>query len=229
MAHHTVRARVAAAALAAGLAVGPRLLPARADDTAARPRPAMGQLAPAARSDAPPSSRDLVDARADMQRRFRSLLAHAGTAAAARAAAETLLQEAIDEPDRNLKWLMLEESRRLGESAGQALIVSRAIGLAAASYDFDAIDKELRCLQQMPLRGLDAQRAAALATAAGAIATRAEADGRTDKAVAATLLAYRAWQRAGDHEAARRAATRHDGLLRAREPEAATKRAASEQ
>jgi enoyl-CoA hydratase/carnithine racemase len=108
---------------------------------------------------------------------------------------------------------MLDQARQLGEAAGQAGLVNRAITLASATYDFDAIDMELRCLKQIPLRGLDATRAASLASAAEAIATRAEADRRPDKAVAATLLAYRAWQRAGNKDAARQAASRHDALV----------------
>jgi hypothetical protein len=77
---------------------------------------------------------------------------------------------------------------------------------------------ELRCLKQIPLRGLDAPRAASLASAAEDIATRAEADRRMDKAVSATLLAYRAWQRAGNKEAARQAAVRHDALVQMKNP-----------
>ena len=163
--------------------------------------------------DKPPSSRDLASSRAELQRRFRESLSHSNTAAGARLAAETLLTAAITENDRSLKWLMLDESRRLGEAAGQANLVNRAITMAAAVYDFDAIDLELRCLKQIPLRGLDAQRASSLASAAENIATRAEADQRLDKAVSATLLAYRAWQRAGNKAAAHQAAARHDALV----------------
>jgi hypothetical protein len=108
---------------------------------------------------------------------------------------------------------MLDEARRLGEASGQASLVSRAITMTAAVYDFDEIEMELRCLKQIPLRGLDGQRASDLAKAAENIATRAEADQRLDKAVSATLLAYRAWQRAGNKEAAHRAATRHDEMV----------------
>jgi hypothetical protein len=39
-----------------------------------------------------------------------------------------------------------------------------------------------------------------------------------DKAVSATLLAYRAWQRAGNKEAARQAAVRHDALVQMKNP-----------
>ncbi len=161
----------------------------------------------------PPSSSDLVRARSELHRRFRDPLSHADTAAGARLAAETLLTAATTEDDPSLKWLMLDEARRLGEAAGQAGLVHRAITLASAGYDVDAIDMELRCLKQIPLRGLDARRAADLASAAENVATRAEADQRLDKAVAATLLAYRAWQRAGNKEAARQAAARHDTLV----------------
>ena len=179
-------------------------------------RPRMEQLSTTAGLDKPPSSRDLALSRAEMQRRFRESLSHANTAAGARLAAETLLTAAITENDRSLKWLMLDEARRLGEASGQASLVNRAITMAAAAYDVDAIDMELRCLKQIPLRGLDAQRASSLASAAENIATRAEADQRLDKAVSATLLAYRAWQRAGNKEAAHRAAVRHDALVQAK-------------
>jgi hypothetical protein len=173
----------------------------------------MQQLGPAEGLGKPPSSRELATSRAELQRRFRGPLSHTNTAAGARLAAETLLSAAITENDRSLQWLMLDEARRLGEASGQASLVSRAITMAAASYDFDAIEMELRCLKQIPLRGLDAQRASALASAAENIATRAEADQRLDKAVSATLLAYRAWQRAGNKQAAQQAATRHDKLV----------------
>jgi len=185
---------------------------------AAESRPTMQQLGPAAGPGKPPSSPDLVRARTELQRRFRDPLAHADTAAGARLAAETLLTAATTESDRALKWLMLDEARRLGEASGQASLVSRAITQASAFYDVDAVDMELRCLKQIPLRGLDAPRAASLASAAEDIATRAEADHRLDKAVSATLLAYRAWQRAGNKEAARQAAVRHDALVQMKNP-----------
>ena len=176
-------------------------------------RPSMHQLGPARGIGKAPSSRDLVRARSELQRRFREWLSHADTAAGARLAAETLLNEATTEGDRALKWLMLDEARRLGEASGQAALVSRAVTMTSAVFDVDAIDLELRCLKQIPLRGLDTQRAASLASAAENIATRAEADQRLDKAVAAMLLAYRAWQRAGNKEAARLAGVRHDTLV----------------
>lgn len=178
----------------------------------AHDRPTMQQLRPGSSRDKPPSSRNLIESRAELRRRFREPLSHADTAAGARLAAETLLTAAITEDDLSLKWVMLDEARRLGEAAGQAGIVSRAISLASGVFEFDAIDLELRCLKQIPLRGLDARRAASLASAAEDIATRAEADQRLDKAADASLLAYRAWQRAGNKAAARQAATRHDAM-----------------
>jgi len=176
-------------------------------------RPRMQQLEPGGGLEKPPSSRDLAIERVELRRRFRDTLSHANTSAGARLAAESLLTAAFTENDRSLKWLMLDEARRLGEAAGEAGIVNRAITMASAVYDFDAIEMELRCLKQIPLRGLDAQRASSLASAAENVATRAEADGRLDKAVSATLLAYRAWQRAGNKQAARQAAMRHDALV----------------
>ena len=173
----------------------------------------MKQLGTTGGLDKLPSSSDLALSRAELQRRFREPLSHTNTAAGARLAAETLLTAAATEKDRSLKWLMLDQARRLGEAAGQASLVNRAITMAAAAYDFDAIDLELRCLKQIPLRGLDARRASSLASAAEDIATRAEAEQRLDKAMAATLLAYRAWQRAGNKEAARQASVRHDAMV----------------
>ena len=185
--------------------------PAAAETAELRPR--MKQLGTTGGLDKLPSSSDLALSRAELQRRFREPLSHTNTAAGARLAAETLLTAAATEKDRSLKWLMLDQARRLGEAAGQASLVNRAITMAAAAYDFDAIDLELRCLKQIPLRGLDARRASSLASAAEDIATRAEAEQRLDKAMAATLLAYRAWQRAGNKEAARQASVRHDAMV----------------
>lgn len=176
-------------------------------------RPTMRQMAPSAGNGRPPSSTDLARARSELKRRFHEPLSHAETATGASVAAETLLTASTAEDDRALRWVMLEEARRLGEAAGQAPLISRAIAVAASQFDIDSIELELRCLKQIPLRGLDSGRAASLATAAENIATRAEADRRPDKAVAAMLLAYRAWQRAGNKEAARTAAARHDALM----------------
>ncbi len=185
--------------------------PAEANTTDGRPT--MRQMPAGTTLPRPPSSRDLVWGRSELRRRFREQLSHADTGAGARVAAEALLTAAATENDRSLKWVMLEESRRLGETAGQADLVSRAILLAAAAYEFDAIGLELRSLKQIPLRGLDARRAATLASAADKIAIRAEADSRPDMAAAAALLAVRAWQRAGNKTAAAQAAARHDAMI----------------
>lgn len=175
-------------------------------------RPVMRELPPGG-LDRPPSQRDLVDARVELQRRFREPLARATSAAGANRAVETLLDAATAEEDRSLKWLMLAEARRLAGAAGNAPALDRAIVLASASYEFDAIAEELRDLGEIPLQGLDPSRAAGLAQVAERLATRAETDGRLDTALAAQALAVRAWQRTGDKRAAARAATRHDALV----------------
>jgi len=172
----------------------------------------MRELPPAAVLESPPSQRDLVDARAELQRRFREPLFRANTAAGANRAAEVLLDAAIAEPDRALKWAMLTEARRLAASAGNALVIDQAIVLASANYEFDEIGAELRALGEIPLRGLDPVRAVRLAEVAERLATRAETDRRLDDAVAAQSLAIRAWQRAGNKAAAVQAAARHDAL-----------------
>ena len=179
-------------------------------------RPVMRELPPPDVLDQPPSPRDLVEARAEMQRRFREPLSHVHTAVGATRAAEALLDGAISEPDRNLKWLLLAESRRLAAKTGQAAMVDRAITVASASYAFDALHEELRSLGEIPLRGLNPPRAASLAAVAEKLALRAETDGRLELAVSAQTLAVRAWQRAGDRAAAHRAARRHDEIETAR-------------
>ena len=175
-------------------------------------RPVMRELPPAAVLDRPPSQRDLVDARAELQRRFREPLFRADTAAGANRAAEVLLDAAIGEQDRAVKWAMLAEARRLAAAAGNALAVDQAIVLASANYEFDEIEAELRALSEIPLRGLDPGRAVRLAEVAERLATRAETDRRFDDAIAAQSLAVRAWQRAGNKAAAMKAAERHDAI-----------------
>lgn len=181
----------------------------------------MLQIRPSESATALPSAQDIAVARPEFRRRFRVPLSRASSAAGARQAAEALLAEAGTEEDRTVRWLMLDEARRLGEASGQAALVTRSIAAASVAYDFDAIDAELRSLKQIPLRGLDSARAAAVAAAAERIAVRATADGRPDKAVAAEMLAYRGWQRAGDLAAARRAAARHDAAVTDRSAAAA--------
>lgn len=197
------RARVAAAicCFAATVVV-------QAGDEEPSGRPRMEQMRPAAALGQPPSQRDLVDARAVLERRFREPLAHTATSAGANAAAAALLDAAATEQDRAVKWLMLAEARRLAAAAGNATMVDRSIVLADAAYDFDAVAEEHRALREIPLRALDRARAAALAGVAEGLAERAETDGRGDVAVDAWMLAIRGWQRAGDNAAARRAATR---------------------
>lgn len=180
-------------------------------------RPVMREL-PAAVFERPPSQRELVDARAELQRRFREPLFRAGTAAGANRAAEVLLDAAVGEPNRALKWEMLAEARRLAVAAGNALVIDQAIVLASASYEFDEIEAELRALAEIPLRGLDPGRAMRLAEVAERLATRAETDERFDDAIAAQSLAVRAWQRVGNKAAALKAAERHDALAGQRRP-----------
>lgn len=174
-------------------------------------RPAMRELPPTA-LDSPPSQRQLVDARAELQRRFHGPLSRTNTAGGANQAAELLLDAALVEPDRSLKWAMLAEARRLAVAAGNALVVDQAIVLASANYEFDEIATELKALGEIPLRALDPPRATSLAAVAERLATRAETDRRLDDAVAAQSLAIRGWQRAGNKQAAQRAAARHDAL-----------------
>lgn len=183
-------------------------------------RPRMEQLQEGRRVEPPPSPRELVDAREVVARRFREPLASAATAAGANAATATLLDAAATEQDRAVKWLLLVEARRLAAAAGNANAVDRAVALAAAAYDFDAVAEEHRTLREIPLRALDPVRAAALAQVAEGLAARAEADARPDIAADSWSLAIRGWQRSGDVAAARRAAARLGTLERsvAREP-----------
>jgi len=183
-----------------------------AADPAADGRPVMTMLPPAAASRQPPSPRQLVDARAELQRRYRELLFRATTASGADRAAEALVEAGAAEPDRALQWALLAEARRLGAASGNAAVISRAITLATASFDFDALDMEHRTLAEIPLRGVSPQRALRLAEAAENLATRADADGRRDLALAAQDLAIKAWQRTGVREATRRAMVRHAEL-----------------
>ena len=171
----------------------------------AEDRPTMRQLAASSTLAAPPSQRDLVDARAALKARFKEPLSHTQTAAGARHAATTLLDAAHEETEPALKWLLLAEARRLGAAAGSAEIVNRAITLTSAVFDVDELATELESLGEIPLRALDAQKTVQFAAAAEKLATRAEADGQEETAQSAWLLAFRSWQRCGNLEAARRA------------------------
>jgi hypothetical protein len=170
----------------------------------AEDRPTMRQLPASAALPRPPSKRDLVDARTALDARFKAALSHTATAAGARTAADTLLAAAHEEPEAALKWLMLDEARRLGAASGSAEIVSRAATLTSAVFDVDELALELESLTEIPLRPLDSARASRLAEAAERIATRADTDGRTELAADARHLAFKAWQRAGNTAAARR-------------------------
>ncbi|MFM7207152.1 MAG: hypothetical protein ACKO4T_10860 [Planctomycetaceae bacterium] len=197
-------------------------LPVRADESpgaveppaaAAPARPTMRQLPAAAMVEAPPSSRDLIDARAEFERRYPGILARGRTSAGAAVIADALIEAASAEADRDVKWLMLAEARRMAVASGNAKSLDRAIVLASATYDFDAEAEELRSLKEIPVRMLAPERAAAFAEVAEQVAARAESGGRRDIAIMSLNLAVRGWQRAGAIPAARKAAIRHDELI----------------
>ena len=200
------------------LAITALTAPVSAADAAPAERPRMRQLAPTAAAGRPPGPHELVAARAELRRRFRDEFATLSTPAGANAAVAALLHAAATEPDRRLKWLMLDEARELAADAGNAAAVSRTIALAAADYDFDAVAEEYRTLDEIPLRLLDPARAAALAAVSDRLAARAEADGRRELATSAQLLAMRGWERAGDIAQARAAAAKVRMLDPGREP-----------
>lgn len=186
--------------------------PAAAGD-AAPSRPTMRQLPAAASLEVPPSARALVDARAEFDRRYPGLLARGRTTAGALLVADALIEAAVTEEDRGVKWFMLAEARRMAVASGNAAALDRAVVLASATYEFDAVDAEYRALKEIPLRVLSPQRAADLAEVAERVAARAAGDGRRDLAISAQNLAIRGWQRAGLREPAKRAAIRHDEML----------------
>jgi hypothetical protein len=174
----------------------------------------MRQLGPNADPSRPPSRREIADGRVIVRRRFYEDFSHTETALGARVAAEALLTAAMTEDDRTLRWVLLDEARRLGESSGQAGIISRSFATAAGLYDFDDVAAELRSLEQIPVRVLDGGRAAALAKAAEHLARRAADENRVPQAITAESIAARAWQRAGNAAAAREAAVRAVALER---------------
>lgn len=180
---------------------------ARGDDDPPRSRPAASA---AIADDRVPTGPALADARAEYRRRHGRTTTRVPTSAAAVAAAESLLDEAVGEPSATVRWVLYEEARKLGVAAGSATIVGRSVRLASAEFDFDELSLELRALREIPLRALPAGRLAELARAAEAVATRAESDGRDRVALDALALAVRAWQAAGDGVTARIAAERHD-------------------
>jgi hypothetical protein len=127
--------------------------------------------------------------------------------------ADVLIESAASEEDRDVKWLMLAEARRMAVASGNAASLDRAIVLASATYDFDADEEEYRSLKEIPVRLLAPQRAASFAQVAEKVAGRAESDGRRHLAIMSLNLAVRGWQRAGAIDAARKAAVRHDELI----------------
>ena len=191
-------------------------VPAVADEPpavdAAPARLGVRQFPDAAMIDGPPSARELIDAREEFEARYPGVLARGRTSAGAAVLADVLIDEAAAEADRAVKWLMLAEARRMAVASGNAAAVDRAILQASATYEFDAIDEELRSLKEIPVRLLAPQRAAAFAEVAEKLAGRAESDGRINEAVTALDLAIRGWQRAGLVPAARKAAVRYQHL-----------------
>jgi hypothetical protein len=183
--------------------------PAAADE--ATGRPTMRQFSAGGSLANPPSARDLVDARAELKARFREPLAHTETTAGALMAAETFMEAAVTEDGKPLKWLLLDEARRLGAAAGNADMIKRAIAIQSAAFEFDEIEAELASLGQVPLLALDPRRATLMAMAAEALADRAWADGRSDMATDAQHLAIRSWERAGNRAAAYAAAAKLAG------------------
>lgn len=186
-----------------------------ASAAAASARPTMLQLPAAAVVEAPPTGRDLAEARAEFEQRYPGLLARGRTTLGAAVLPEVLIEAAAAEEHRDVKWLMLLEARRMAVVAGNAVALDRAILLASATYEFDALAEEVRSLREIPVRLLAADRAATFAEVAERVAGRAESEGRRDVAIMSLNLAVRGWQRAGATESARRAAVRHDELIAA--------------
>jgi len=184
------------------------------EEPAAEPRPAMRQITSGPQAGRVPSTRDIAAGRPLVRRRFHEAFSHTETSVGAQTAAEALLSAAATESDGTLRWVLLDEARRLGEDCGQADIVSRSFALASGFYDVDDVAGELRSLRHFPIRILDPQRAAALARAAERVAVRAVEAGRVREAVTAEDLATRAWQRAGNIGAARAAAARSTALVK---------------
>jgi len=193
----------------------PAAPPSTEDDEGATPRPErprMQSLAPSSRGGAVPSQRALVDARATFRKRYGNPASRARTSTATLLVAEALLAEATDESDPAVKWVILDESRKLAISAGSPQIIGRAVRIASAEFDFDALNVEYRSLLEIPLRALEPGRASELAMAAEGIATRAEIDRSFDQALLAQGLSIRAWQRAGNIDGARTATKRLETL-----------------
>lgn len=192
------------------------ILPAPPDaaaDGAAASRPSMRDIAPAPGGGAVPSGAALSRARARFRRRYGGMAAAARSRTGAIRSAEALLGDAAAESSAALRWVLLEEARRLAVAAGDADAVSRAVRVAAADFGIDGLRLEYRSLREIPLRALRPDDAAELARRAESLATSAETDGRPTVALDALALATRAWQSAGRTDEARAAAVRHDAIL----------------
>jgi hypothetical protein len=174
----------------------------------------MQTLAPSLRNGAVPSQRALVDARSEFRERYGNPAARVRTTSATLLLAEALIAEAAGETDPAVKWVILEEARKLAISAGSPLAIARSVRLASAEFEFDSLAVEYRSLLEIPLRALDPGRASDLANAAAGVATRAETDSRYDVAILAQGLTIRAWQRVGNIAAARAASQRLESLER---------------
>jgi len=176
-------------------------------------RPSMRDMAPAPGGGSVPSGSALSRARAGFRRRYGSMATAARSKPEAIRTAETLLGDAAGESSAALRWVMLDEARRLAVAAGDADAVSRVVRVAAADFGLDGLRLEYRSLREIPLRALRPDDAGELARRAESLATSAETDARPTVALDALSLAMRAWQAAGRTEEARAAAVRHDALL----------------
>lgn len=182
-------------------------------DAGAAGRPAMRDMAPAAAGATVPSGSALARARTQFRGRYGGMAAAARSRATAIRSSERLLGDAAGESSAALRWVMLDEARRLAVAAGDADAVSRAVRVAAADFGIDGLRLEYRSLREIPLRALRPDDAAEVARRAESLATSAETDGRPTTALDALSLAIRAWQAAGRTDEARAAAVRHDAIL----------------
>ena len=128
----------------------------------------MQQLPAEASLEAPPTARDLIDARAEFERRYPGILARGRTTAGAAMLPDVLIDAAVSEDNRDVKWFMLSEARRMAVASGNAAALDRAVVLASATFEFDALAEEYRLLREIPIRMLAPPRAAAMVEAAGA-------------------------------------------------------------
>ena len=110
--------------------------PAVADE--ATGRPTMRQFSAGGTLAKPPSARELVDARATLKARFREPLSHTETTVGALMAAEIFVEASLTEDDKPLKWLLLDEARRLGAATGNADMIKRAIAMQSALIGLSA-------------------------------------------------------------------------------------------